>query len=392
MTAPVPWTFAAGGEFAEQLDFLTDVLPAITGPEQRRGLRTAPRTSIQFSGLDSGPARQQMEHLLHANGAGQWLVPWPMDRGDLQAPLAAGATSIPVDTRWRHYRVGGPVLLLGATPRHWELVTVDAMDDTSITLADATAQAWPAGTAIYPAALARLQAAPTLSRFTADAVPYQVRFDVDEAIDWPAVAPAATYRSVPVLELPADWSTDPDWTPARQTVDMDNGSALPARFDLVGVPLITAARGFTLVTMEQVADFRSLLYHLDGRRQPIWVPSLAADFTVTANVGNGATTLDVAWSGVSAWPLAEGRRDIRIQLRNGTVHYRRITAAAPISGGAAERLTLDAAIATGFSAADVALVSFLVPCRQEADTTMLRWWAHGVAIAELSFRGLRDGI
>ena len=32
MTSPVPWTFAAGGEFAEQLDFLTDVLPAITGP------------------------------------------------------------------------------------------------------------------------------------------------------------------------------------------------------------------------------------------------------------------------------------------------------------------------------------------------------------------------
>lgn len=392
MADPVPWTFAAAGECVEHYEALTDVLPAATGSEQRRGLRSAPRISVEFDGLDSGHTLRQMEHLLHANGAGRWRVPWSMDGGVLAADLALGSSAIAVDTRWRRYRAGGYALLLGATARDWELVQVDALTDTTLTLAAPTVRAWKAGTAIFPTALCRLEGVPSLQRFTADAVPYRVRFQLDEVLDWPASAGAASYRSTPVLELAHDWSSDPVWTPARQLEEVDNGTALPARFDLVGIPLGTASRGYTLVTMEQIAAFRSLLYYLDGRRCPIWVPSLAADFVPVAAVANGATTLDVAWTGYSAWPVAEGRRDIRIQLRNGTILYRRITAAASISGGAAERLTLGAAIATGFAAADVALVSFMVPCRQEADTTVLRGWAAGVAMADLGFRGLRDGI
>lgn len=391
MADPVPWTFVAGGEIVEQLDPLTDVLPAATGPEQRRGLRLSPRTTLEFAGLDVSTSRRHMEHLLHANGAGRWHVPFPMDGGELGAPLASGASAIPVDTRWRHYREGGNALLLGPGSRDWELLEIDAVDDGALTLVEETARAWAPGTRVFPTALARLESVPPLARFTADAVPYQIRFRLDELVDWPADAGAASYRGVPVLELPPDWIEDPVWTPSRQLVEEDNGTALPATFDLVGIPLGVATRGYTLVTMERAAAFRSLLYALDGRRCPIWVPSLASDLVVVANVTNGATTLDVGWTGFSSWPVAEGRRDLRIKLYDGTVLYRRVTAAAAISG-AAERLTLDVAIATGFAAAQVELVSFMVPCRQDADSVVLRWWSHGVARAQLTFRGLCDGL
>ncbi|WP_162405582.1 hypothetical protein [Pseudoxanthomonas jiangsuensis] len=391
MADPVAWTFACGGEIVEQLDALTDVLPAENGVEQRRGLRLSPRTTLEFSGLEEGAARRHLEHLLHANGAGRWWVPFPMDRGALPEPLAAGATAVPVDTRWRHYRAGGRALLLGATPRDYELVDVDEVASDALTLAEPTVRDWPAGTAVLPVALARLDGMPSLSRFTSDAVPYQVRFLFEEPVDWPATAGAAEYRDVPVLEVAPDWGDDPAWTPERQFVEEDNGTAPPARFDPQGGPRGLAMRNYTLLSMEQAAAFRSLLYALDGRRCPIWLPSLAGDLQVVANVSNGATTLDVGWTGLSAWPLAQGRRDLRIQLRSGTVLYRRITAATAV-GDDVERLTLDAAIGTGFTAAQVALVSFLVPVRQEADAVVLRWWSHGTASAQLSFRGLRDGL
>src|SRR5690606_40784480 len=118
----------------------------------------------------------------------------------------------------------------------------------------------------------------------------------------------------------------------------------------------------------------------------VWVPSLAQDLRVVGDVANGATTLDVAWAGFSAAAPAENRRDVRITLRDGTQLFRRITGAVEHSASV-ERLTVDSAIATGFSAADVAQVAFLQLCRQEADVNVLRWWTAEVVRTTLEFRG-----
>ena len=58
MADPIPWTFATGGTVSETLTWLTDVLPAVTGPEQTRRLREA-RTTAGACGNDyrSRPAR-----------------------------------------------------------------------------------------------------------------------------------------------------------------------------------------------------------------------------------------------------------------------------------------------------------------------------------------------
>lgn len=391
MADPIPWTFAVGGEISEQLDPLTDILPSATGSEQRRGLRSAPRTTLQFDGLDSDAAHRYLENLLHAHGAGPWHVPFAMDRGQLTAPLTSGAAAIPIDTRWRHYTAGGKAMLLGPSPRQCELVDIDTVEDSQLILDGETVQAWPAGTLVFPTAVGRLDSVPTLSRFTVSAAPYTPRFVLDGPIDWPADAGGATYRDVPVLELVSDWSEDPTWQPDRQVTIVDYGTSVPMQFDLVGISLGLATRTFTLTTMERIAAFRSLLYALNGRRCPIWVPSMARDLVVTSAVENGASTLDVEWCGISQRPMIEGRRDIRIQLFGGTIHYRRITASVALNS-MTERLTLDAEIDTGFAANQVELVSFLVPCRQEADTTVLRWWSFGVVRADLSFRGVKDDL
>jgi len=391
VSAPIPWTFGTGGDVTEQLQFATDVQTASHGAEQRRGLRVAPRVVLGFDGLDEADSRRHMENLLAANGSGRWQVPWVADGGALWTDLAAGATAIAVDTRWRHYRAGGQALLIGRTPRESEIVTIDSLADNGLMLAAPTAQAWPAGTQIFPAVVCRLDEQPLLPRFTSDAVPYSVQFLADEPVDWPAYAGSATYRGLPVFEWEPDWTEDPGAQYARDVVTSDNETALPHVADLVGAPRVLLTQALTTESLQRAAALRSLLYALDGRRCPIWVPGQAHDLVAVAGVPNGAVALDVRWSGLSQFPLTEGRRDIRIQLRNGTVHYRRVTNAVQLSDSI-ERLTLDDGLSPGFAASDVAMVSFLVPCRQEADVNMLRWWASGVLSTQLTFRGLRDGL
>lgn len=392
MADPIPWTFVAGGEPFEQLDSQTDVLTANkTGTEQRRQIRFSPRVWLGFDGLDSADDRRWLEQLLAVNGGKRWLVPFVPDGDVLSAALPSGSSVIPLDTRWTHYAADGYVLLLGPTPRQYEVVQVDTLSDTQLNLVDATVQSWPAGTQVFPLLPGRLDPVPTLSRFTSDAVPHAVKFRLDPPVDWPADAGVAVYRGLPVLEWDPDWSNDPQYTPERSLDTVDFGVAAPAVHDLVGLPLPLLARSVAATGRQQVGALRGLLYALSGRWKPVWVPSLAQDFRMVAMVANGATTLDVAWCGYSGAAPVENRRDIRIALFNGTVLYRRIASAAAISSSV-ERLTLDNAIATGFAVGDVAQMSFMPLCRQESDTAVLRHWKNGVARCDLQFRAVPHGL
>lgn len=383
---PVPWSFFAGGEYAEQLAARTDIMPAASGPEQRVQLRPEPRVQLTFDGLAEGDERRWLENLLNANGDGQWWVPWPMEGQVLASPLASGATAIAIDTRWRHYVASGRALLVGADPRQYELVQLDDLTESGLLLVEPTASAWPAGTRVYPAFLARLAGMIEVPRFTGEAGAYRATFQADEAIAWPVAFGGATYRDLPVLDVPVEWSADPLDVPERQLTTVDNSIALPFAYDLAGQPRNRIRLQCTAVGLEAAAGLRSLLYALSGCWASVWVPSLAHDFRVVGNVLLGATALDVAWAGFSLAAPAQNRRDIRITLWNGTTYYRRITGATELSA-TTERVTLDSALPAAFLAVDVAQVAFLQLCRQEADVNVLRWWTSDVVRTTLEFRG-----
>ncbi|WP_428999856.1 hypothetical protein, partial [Stenotrophomonas maltophilia] len=75
--------------------------------------------------------------------------------------------------------------------------------------------------------------------------------------------------------------------------------------------------------------FRSLLYTLGGRRTPIWVPSYASDLKPVAAVAGGSTSLSVEWAGYTLFGKGQpNRKDVLIELRDGTKLCRRITNAA----------------------------------------------------------------
>ena len=391
MADPIPWTFASGGTVSETLTWLTDVLPAVTGPEQTRRLRNAPRAVGSFNGLESGRNRRWMETLLNANGAGRWAAPLVMDTAALAAPLTAGSTAVPVATDHLRFVAGGHALLIAADPRRYEVVALDAVAADALTLAAPTLFAWGAGTRVIPLRTARLDGMPSLSRFTGDDVPLQVNFRLEEPLDESPDAGAAAYRGMPVLEWQDGWTSDPQDTPERLLMTEDEGTGPVFTHDPAGIPLGKKALAFAVVGRAAIAAFRGLLYTLCGRWSPVWVPSQAQDLRVVATVANGATTLDVEHSGYSQWPLAINRRDIRIKLHNGTVLYRRVTAATAISADV-ERLTLDSAIPTGFAANAVALVSFMALCRQDTDVNKLTWWNHETVQSELTFRAVKHGL
>jgi hypothetical protein len=385
------WTLSAAGEIAERWDFLTDVLPPPTGEEQRRRLRPVPRIFQQFDGLESAARRRRMEHLLHANGAGDWDVPLPQDLSLLTAAADDGDTTVMLDTTTRRFVEGGRALVMLDDPLVFEVRTIASVAGDSLVFTVALARDWPIGTKVVPVFEGKLATMPALERFTSEDVPVRMEFQLTEAIDWTEDAGAAVYRDLPVLEIRPDWSTAPQVTPERRLAIVDNDTSIPTWYDQPGIPFTQFRLGFTLQGRAAIADFWSLLYALSGRWSPIWVPSFAVDMLVTADLTSAATTLDIEAIGLADWPLQVNRRDIRILLADGTVLYRRITDADAVDADT-ERLTLDSALGVNADTADVVMVSFLSLCRQDTDTNLLRYWSHDVVLSELTFRGYLHAI
>lgn len=385
----VAWPFGLGGAVSERLEWLTDVMEPPYGPPQTRKLREEARTFLNFDGLEQGAARRWLETVLASNRAGLWHAPIGLDATELWEGSAANTSSLFLDRAGRRFVAGGNAILLGPDARTHEVVQVLGLTGNGISTAQPLSRAWPRGTVVYPTAGARLAQTPALGRFSGDAMAFSISFRVETPMPWPAADDLPAYRDFPVLEIPPDWSSDPNFAPDRNIDQVDSGTGRVRVYDRAGVLLPEIRYDTTVTDRAGIARLRSLVYALSGRWTPIWVPSLGADISV--ETFNAADALDVEWFGFSQWPIKANRRDIRIQLRDGTALYRRITAATQVNP-ATERLVLDSGLPGGVGPDDIAAVSFMALCLQDSDVNVLRSWAHDVVACELSFKGINHDV
>ena len=389
MADPVAWTFAPGGEYTEEFQWLTDVLQAPTGGTQHRRLRISPRAVVGFSALESGARRVWMDRQLRNYSAAPWWVPVSIDTRYLASTVSGGATVLSTPVAGARFVAGGKVLVMGDDPRKFEVGAISAVGSSSLTLSPGLAGGWPAGTQLIPLRAGYLLEAPQVGRFTAqDSALVALRFRLTDALDTTAAMSGATYRGYPVFDafVPV-WISDPVWVPERRVEVIDDDIATPLVVDMAGVALGKTTMQYAPDSAAAIQSFRAALFALAGRWSPAWVPSWAQDLRLVAGVGAGQGYIDVEGPVLSGQPLAANHRDIRIELFGGTVYYRRIATAA-VQSSTVDRLTLDSALPAAFQLSDVKLVSFLSLSVQDADTVALSYFDASVAVCELTWREL----
>lgn len=376
----------------ERLIWATDILQSRSGAEQRRGLRLSPRREFDIHLAVDGRERQAFDLAMFGWSSRVWAIPiWP-DVQSLTAAIAQGVINISCSTTNRDFRAGGLAILRGENAFQYETVEILSFTSTQITLKRATVNAWPIGTRLYPVRSATLSAV-QLTRWSDSIQEAQtLTFSVAETCDWPAVTPSTTYRGYPVFDAIPDESEDLTSQFQNLTLSLDSGTSLPRITD-------TAQRAFPLQQYRwflngrtERAAFRSLMYALVGRQVAMWVSTHADDLTLAALVTNTATSIDINSIGYTRYgQMRVGRRDIRVQLFNGTVFYRRITGASELSSSV-ERLQIDSSFGIQINLTDVFRISWLMLARQNSDTVEIDHHtdAAGVAKSQTVFRGVRD--
>ncbi|MBH1476316.1 hypothetical protein [Stenotrophomonas forensis] len=342
----------------ETLSWMTDYLQAsATAVSQHRGLRLGPRRSFVFELLAAGKERRVADMLL-AGHKGAWLLPiWP----DVQlpaGPLESGDSFISCRTVGFDFVEGGKALIWAAV-NNWEVVSIAAVDSTGLALASPLASDWPAATRLYPLRRARVQDGAEEILRNDNVSRRSIAFDVTETCDWPTLIEPATYLSHLVLERRPDESDDPSASYLRLAQAVDNGTGHPVVHDLPGVSLRTQQSHWKLWGRDEHSWFRSLLYTLGGRCTPIWVPSFASDLKAASPVAGGSTLLNVEWAGYALFGLAKAnRKDILIEMRDGTKLYRRIIGA--VQAGDTENLTIDSPLDdSSVSPGSIRAISFM---------------------------------
>lgn len=385
---PFPWRPDWAEGLLERLEWYTDVLNAYRGEEQRRSLRLAPRQQIEFGITLSAIDRRHLESVLWNNGAKLFAVPLWFDAMPLTAMLTAGATSIPLDPAFRQFAAADFLMLIGEAPRAAEFIDIASIT-SSIGLTTPTSATWPVGTLVVPVRAARLDAELNFTRFTGDISSVRLRFECIDPADYTASAGGTSYRSYPVLEEIADWTVEPTLSLERVQSIFDGGTGPLVIDDKAKIPIPQVRTRHMLTSRAALDTWRKRLYALRGKQGAIWVPSRAADLIVVASISSGATTIDIEWAGYTDNLFADrNRQDIRIELANGTVLYRRITASTVISSSL-ERITIDSALGVAVTTEEVALVSYIAPMRLESDAAEFAYWTDEIADTTARFKGFR---
>lgn len=342
----------------ETLAWSTEIQQAsATGVTYHLGRRLAPVRSFDFESPTGGQERRVLDMLLSDRGGQPWVLPIFPDQQWIRAPYEAADTFLPCATAGFDFVAGGQALVYESVNR-WELVTIDTVAPTGLGLVDGLVGTWSRGARLFPVRQARLRAGSRIMGLTDDVGLPRVSFIVDEPCDWPAALPGSTYLTHPVLENSRDFGDDGEVLYERLLPSTDNGSGLPYVADLAGVALRSTPHVWQLFGRAEQAAFRSLLYGLRGRQVPIWVPSWDSDLLPIATIDGGTASMTVEWAGYTLFGRQQpNRRDIRIELHDGTRFYRRITGSSVVAGN--EVLSLSSALGQSVAPRAIRRVSFM---------------------------------
>ena len=376
----------------ERLEFSTNVITAFDGSEQRFARRgDACRWFLEFrwDALDNDA--RAIENTIFGWGPRIWAVPIWQHGMKLDNDLAPGASLIGCDTADTDLHVGGLAVLMNPeNPTVFEAFEVLALTATTVTPKRPTTGTWPAGsTMLYPARTARMTQFPQMTRWTANVLSGAVSWRMEEPLRR-TPATETTYRSYPVLEQKPEWSADPQATYERKIATLDLTFSAPFVDDESGIAEPVYVQRWFFTSRAECEAFRQFIFARRGKQKAIWVPTFFSDLQVVDVVSAAQVNLDVRWCGLTSLVAAEvHKRDLRIEMTDGTVYYRRASAYVEVSP-TVERLTIDSPLGVVYQPEDFRLISWMALCRLDSDSIEITHQTGQYAGSVTGFRAPRN--
>lgn len=369
----------------ERLSFLTDVLSKRVGKEQRVSLRAFPRQSFDMSFRLEGHERRLFESIVFDAQARPLGVPVWFEPALLTAAVSPGNTVLPVDsTNFADHRAGSFVILFESTKK-FEVQTTSVVAPTSITVGSPLLGSFPVGTRVMPVRICFASANWRGSKAMRNSQLSRVTLDVlDNEVDLSDATPFLTFAGKVLLDEP-NWSEGQlgeAWE--RDTERLDSETGLFVSVSDWDVSRRSHQKTFFSRTRQRLWQVRRLLHHLRGMQTSFYIPTFYDELVPVADIGAGASTVDVENVGYSKFVASrQARNVVQVVKTDGTkLGPVTVTGAVELSADV-ERLTVTPTWSGAATVAEVLRVEYLEKVRMDSDEATIE---HASALGEASIK------
>ena len=366
---------------SENWEFLTDIITAFDGTEERRALRITPRTSLDFGVLyEDGEERRTQYDELFKNIASRALVPYYQYSAAIQTPSAIGADRIFFDPRLTSARDGEFVLLRNRLTGETALVQISQLETDGATLKDVLTIAVTLDFDVIPTVESSIteQSGLANSIITGETRFRTVSLGSQTDFVRPNSSPTiTTFDGLNVLDrFPLAGDGDELFGSGKDLIDGD-GAGITRIDNAFTNAFVQGSRTFQIDRYQdpdEVEYWKSFLAAAQGQRNSFLFPTYLSDLSLASPPMAGVSELEITQQDYASryFPNDTYQR-LRLELADGTAVYRKVLS---VNG---TTLSLDAAIQVGQT--DIVKVSFLNRVRLGGDTVRIQ---HDVQISRLS--------
>ncbi len=381
----------------ERMEWMTDIMRANNGDEQRVGVRDQPRVSLSVRYLLQRNDAAFLRNLTWRRSFYYFYLPFWPHRNVVTSTAGSGSTTIQTPGLELSVTTGSYVAFMGADGRQVEVKQVSSASTNNIVLTSAITNDWPARTTIVPCARGHLDNdfQLSLTQVTPNVTRAETQFLFDPRNN-PLLLPVGTadftYAGHELWMHEPNWANDIplDTRHFTQLIDRRVGTFRENSYGLLTwmLPEQVMQGSWFLNGRAAIDKFRQFLARRHGRMNAFWTPSWGWDFELVNPIGAADTTIVVKYN-YTAYPPAPGRQHLMIRSKSGVCWPCEVSNIVD-NGNGTSTVTIGAALGSALAVAAVDRIMWLHCARLASDTVELRWEHTQFAEARMSLSFITD--
>lgn len=373
----------------ETLEFLTNVIDAQDGHEQRIALRKQARQSFNVEYALDGLDRQGMQALLFDWMDNLFGFPLWHERVFLTAAVGSSATLYSISGGDDvDFRVGGLAVVISDS-RTFDVIEIDAATDILITATSGSVNAYPSGTPIMPVRTCFIPNRVATQRLLNTQENFRISFEVDDndtgalAGDttpgfWSTYNSRVLFDDCSVIEseqMRGSWR--------RRIHRIDNRTGKTEISSMWDRNKRASEKGFLARSRAEIISIRKLFTGLRGKQKAFYIPTFIEELTVVASLLITTNTMDIDSIGYVRFVKNRLPMSLfRITFTDDTSLIRTVSSSIVVSS-TIERLTVNATWPATRTVSEIKRIEWFELVRFDSDALNLRYSRIGKASATM---------
>lgn len=363
----------------EEIQFLTQVLVANNGTEQRIRNRQGPRHFFNFTADIPEGELNRAENLLYGWRRRVWGLPIWGESRTVTSAVPSNSQVINVNTDFADFRVG-ELAVIWDNPRTFDLFEISSFTQTQINIDRELISAFSENAIVAPARTAFMPSNP--NRITNGfSTSINGRLQVMDNIEIANSASAIQFNGTDVLlkePLYVGRGANESFDDRVDVIDFNTG-VVTIHSPWLNAKVERSLR-YVLEGQQEIWEFRQFLHRRGGSQRPFYMPTFENNIRITST-GNLTDQIQIANDEYGRQSSA--RNNIAFLMLDGTWIFRTVTGVVTDSD-TQETITLNTAL--NENASDIRIVSYLGLKRLLNDNITFTWQANNVVNVQLPIK------